>query len=351
MAEVLEIQAFLSRAHQHPVIDVRSPLEFNKGHIPGAFNIPLLNDEVRVQVGTAYKKKGHHAAVKLAFELCGGDFYKMIKEAELICKGQDKTILVHCWRGGLRSNTMAWMLSLSGFRVYLLKGGYKVFRNWALAQFDKPKKVVILGGRTGSGKTDILKVLAERGEQVIDLEGVAHHKGSAFGSLGQPAQPSNEHFENQLALICNALDPERLVWVENESRQVGSNIVPAALFERMRAASTIQLNVSREDRMTRILEEYGKFPAEQLAEKTLLLSKRLGIQKANEAVSLLRDDNVPMWLEIVLDYYDKNYDYGMSQRSGANVFLVPAPNGNAEENATLVLDFIKEYGNEIVKNV
>ena len=351
MAEVLELNDFLKQAKSLPVIDVRSPSEFKKGHIPGAFNIPLLNDEVRVKVGTAYKKQGHHEAVKLAFELCGSDFHKMIKEAESICKGREKNILVHCWRGGLRSNTMAWMLGLSGFRVHILKGGYKTFRRWALSQFDIPKKVVILGGRTGSGKTEILSILAAKGEQVIDLENFANHKGSAFGSLGQEAQPSNEHFENQLAMKCSSMDPERLIWVENESRQVGSNIVPVALYERMRKAATLQLNVPRADRMQRILNEYGQFPAEVLVEKTLLLSKRLGIQKVNEAVALLREDNIAMWLEIVLDYYDKHYDYGMTQRSGVSVFLIPAPNGNAEENANILLEFVKHHGESIVSKI
>lgn len=134
--------------------------------------------------------------------------------------------MMYCWRGGMRSNISAWILTMAGYKVSLLKGGYKTYRNWALQQFILQRNIVVLGGKTGSGKTALLQLIKEKGEQVISLESLAHHKGSAYGSLGQLPQHSNEHFENLLAYQLWQTNAEELLWLENESRTIGYNKIP-----------------------------------------------------------------------------------------------------------------------------
>ena len=210
--EKLHIEKFLELAKQHPVLDVRSPGEYTHAHIPGAYSLPLFTDEERKLVGTAYKQQSREQAIKLGLDYFGVKMRKMVEEVESVVSQQSavgkggaglKTancILVHCWRGGMRSAGVAWLLDLYGFKVYTLVGGYKKFRNHVLETFNLPFNLKILGGYTGSGKTELLKTLKEKGERIIDLEGIAGHKGSAFGNIGLPKQPGQEMFENILAL-------------------------------------------------------------------------------------------------------------------------------------------------------
>ncbi len=322
MAEIVGIKEFFALLQKEGplLLDVRSESEFAQGHIPGAVNLPLLNDEHRAIVGTTYKQKGRESAVLSGFELVGNKFADFIRTTLVLAK--NKQVMLYCWRGGMRSNIMAWILNAAGFKVTLLKGGYKTFRRWVLEQLTMQKKLVIIGGRTGSGKTDVLKSLKEIGEQVIDLEALAHHKGSAFGSLGEKPQPRNEHFENLLSIEWEQMDGERILWLENESITIGSVKLPDKIFEMMRTAPVIELKVGMESRVERILSEYGKFPAEALIENTLKLKKRLGDLRTRQAVEALHNNNKVAWLEEVLLYYDRAYDYGMSKRKPENTFTV-----------------------------
>ncbi len=301
-----------------PLIDVRSNAEYNQGHIPGAINIPLLNDEHRKIIGTTYKKSGREAAIEQGFELVGPHFHEIIKNAKLQCTSNE--VIMYCWRGGMRSNITAWILTMAGFKVHLLKNGYKTYRQWVLNEFLLPRKILILGGKTGSGKTDLLQLLKDKGDQVICLETLAHHRGSAFGSLGQPKQNTTEQFENVLALELHKTNPKEILWLENESRTIGFNKIPDALFEMMRLAPVIEIQVDREIRFQRILIEYGCFTNEELADKTKRIAKRLGGQNLKDALAALAENNKSAWLEIVLNYYDKTYSHSNLDRNGSTIY-------------------------------
>src|SRR5688500_9299635 len=212
--EKLHIEEFLELAKHHQVIDVRSPGEFKHAHIPGAYNLPLFTDEERAAVGTAYKQDSREKAIKLGLEFFGPKMKGMVEEVEeLIGNRQqaisnspgknlpiDNCLLLYCWRGGMRSAGVAWLMDLYGFKAYSLIGGYKKFRSHVLETFKLPFQFKILGGYTGSGKTEVLKELKRKGEHVVDLEDIAKHKGSAFGNIGLPPQPTQEMIENILAL-------------------------------------------------------------------------------------------------------------------------------------------------------
>jgi tRNA 2-selenouridine synthase len=202
---------------------VRSNKNYLDGHIPGAISFPLLKNEERAQVGTCYKNKGNFEAVILGYELVGPRFPEIIRAAK--SKFEEKPLFVHCWRGGLRSRIMTNLLASAGFQVYLLKSGYKNYRNFVLNTFSKPYNFQVLSGYTGSGKTEILEFLKQNGKNVVDLEALANHRGSAFGGLGFSAQPTQEQFENNLAELYCFPNPahEKITisnsvnWSKNES--------------------------------------------------------------------------------------------------------------------------------------
>ena len=319
MPGLLTINDFLSclKNEQLLLIDSRSEGEFESGHIPGAVNIPLLNNEQRVIIGTIFKQQGRQAAIIKGFELVGPHFHELIQKT----KSQATTteVMLYCWRGGLRSNILSWLLSMSGFKVGLLQGGYKSFRRWALLQFAMQRKIVVLGGKTGSGKTEMLQMIQQLGEQVICLETLANHKGSAFGSLGQLPQPTQETFENELAFQLGEINPVKRTWLENESRNIGFIKIPDPLYEQMRNAVVVEMEVKVEIRKKRILNEYGEFPFDQLIEKTQKLQKRMGGQHVKAAIDFIRNDDQSGWVELLLIYYDKTYNHSNEQRNAEKV--------------------------------
>ena len=198
-AKKISTEEFLQLARKHPVLDVRSPGEYGHAHIPGAHTFPLFSDEERKVVGTLYKQESREKAIKKGLEYFGARMVKMLEDAEAIVNDDSKSVMVYCWRGGMRSAGVAWLLDLYGFKVYTLAGGYKSFRQWVLVQFNKEYPIKIIGGYTGSGKTEVLAAMQQQGLTTIDLEALAHHKGSAFGAINMPQQPSQEMFENKLA--------------------------------------------------------------------------------------------------------------------------------------------------------
>jgi tRNA 2-selenouridine synthase len=312
--QILLVDEFIRKfENESPLlIDSRSEGEYLHAHFPGAINIPLLNNEHRHLVGTEYKKNGREAAALLGFKLAGPLFHEFIEKAK--AHSENKEAMVYCWRGGMRSSIMSWILSMAGFKVTLLKGGYKSFRNFILDQFNSPKQLIIIGGHTGCGKTDILKALSKMGEQVIDLEDLAHHKGSAFGALGLPAQPSNEFFENKLGLLLNKIDDNKNLYLEAESHSIGRVKIPDLLFDRMQSAPLIEISSSREYRTKRIIKEYGSFPKSELAACTEKIRKRLGNLRLTEALEALEQNNFDVWVNILMDYYDKTYQFSLGER-------------------------------------
>ncbi len=335
----LNIEEFIALSKAHPVLDVRSPGEFLHAHIPGAISLPLFTDEERKVVGTAYKQESKQKAIKLGLEYYGVKMVKMVEEVEKIVAGwqlpvgskQEELpaatahcVLVHCWRGGMRSAGVAWLLDLYGYKVYTLAGGYKAYRKWVLLQFEKEYPIRILGGFTGSGKTEALHALAKKQLPVIDLEQLAHHKGSAFGSMGQPKQPSQEMFENLLAgelkrvddqwQITDAADVTSFLWLEDESQRIGEVNIPTVFFSQMRKKQVFFLDIPFEERLNFIVAQYGKFEKEKLVNAIIRIKKKLGGLETKNAIHFLIEDNIKGCFDILLSYYDKFYLKSLQNR-------------------------------------
>ncbi len=310
----------LARTAGSVVLDTRSPKEYAQGHLPMSLNLPLLDDSQRHLVGLCYKEKGQEAAVELGFELVGPSFSQKIKEAKKIAPLRQ--VLVYCWRGGLRSNIMAWLLSTAGFDVVLLKGGYKSYRSYVLQVMSEKRNFLVVTGKTGSGKTDLLQSLAHAGAFVVDLEGLASHKGSTFGSLGQPEQCSQEQFENLIAESLHSIPNDHSVLVEDESRRIGKVLIPDCIFEQLIFAPCVMLEISFKERQKRILSEYGGFDEGLLYERTLALQKRMGPEKCKEALTALSEGNKEQWSTVLLDYYDKTYNFSFNKNPRKIVLTV-----------------------------
>ena len=296
------------------IIDVRSPGEYAHAHIPTAFSLPLFTDEERAAIGTTYKQESREAAIKLGLPFFGTKMQNMIEQVEGWVTVYEKTnakkptILVHCWRGGMRSAAVAWLLDLYGFKTKQLTGGYKAYRNWVLTQFEKNYTMKVLGGFTGSGKTEILLQLQKSKIPVIDLEGLANHKGSAFGALGQNEQASQEQFENNLAeALFNISAAHPYFWIEDESQRIGTNMLPISFFKNMRNSICYFIDIPFEARLQFIVEAYGRFAIADLIAATLRIQKRLGGLETKTAVNYLVENNIEAAFSILLKYYDKVY--------------------------------------------
>jgi tRNA 2-selenouridine synthase len=351
----ITIEEFLQLAKQHPVFDVRSPGEYIHAHIPGAISLPLFTDEERKIVGTAYKQQSKQAAIKLGLDFFGIKMKKMVEEAEALVvdrrsltekslqtnndQRSTNIVLVHCWRGGMRSAGVAWLLDLYGFKVYTLVGGYKAYRKWVLAQFEKEYNFNIIGGYTGSGKTLVLHELSKQ-HATIDLEALAHHKGSAFGALGELPQPKQEMFENLLAekLVADrwplaekdALSTSNdqrstCIWLEDESQRIGNLQIPMPLWYTIRKCPVYFLDIPFEERLNYLTEEYGKFEKEKLVNAIIRIQKRLGGLETKNAINHLLENNHKECFRILLTYYDKWYEKGLHNRENLTALLNKIP--------------------------
>ena len=307
--EVISIKEFIKKSKTSTILDVRSPGEYSKGHIPSAVSLPLFTDKERAEVGTIYKRRGKDSAVERGLEIVGPKLAMFVKEA----KKYDGELLVHCWRGGMRSKSLAWLLETSGRKVSVLNGGYKIYRTEARKR-SAELKIVILGGSTGSGKTDVLTELDKLGEQVIDLEAKANHKGSSFGALGQNPQPTNEQFENMIFEKILNLDISKRVWIESESKAIGSVHIPDELFLNMRTSPLVKLDVPKSERVKRLVREYGNFPKDKLEEGVLKISKRLGGLNTNKSIEAIGNNNFEVVADLTLSYYDKTYEFCYNNR-------------------------------------
>lgn len=331
----MTIQELMEMGGQIPIADVRTPAEFAQGHIPMAFNLPLFSNEERVRVGATYKQESRDAAILLGFDLAGPKWSGFIRTA--LERAPAKKIAVHCWRGGMRSGAMAWALDLYGFQVYLLEKGYKRYRRWVLDQFERDWPLSVVGGMTGSGKTKILQEMIARGEQVIDLEQLAQHQGSTYGTLGRLVQPSQEQFENDLAGELFRFDRGRRIWVEDESLTIGKRTIPRPFWDGIRTAVLFDVQASPEVRVQALVEEYGSLDRGFLVECTERIWKRLGPEQTKRAVTAIREGRIADFIREVLVYYDKTYRTGLEGRDPEHIIKVPVAGGDAAINATLVL--------------
>ena len=334
MSSSLPIHDFLEAAESLPIIDVRSPSEYKHGHIPGAHNIPLFDDEERAEIGTIYKQQNRDEAFKRGLEFVGPKMRTFVERAEEIAP--ERELLLNCWRGGMRSSSFGWLLESAGFKTHTLENGYKAFRNFVLDLFQKQYNILILSGYTGSGKTEILQALQQLGEQVIDLEGLANHKGSAFGHLGEDEQPSGEHFQNKLGMRLYQIEEKNPLWLEDESRFIGRRIIPNDFFKQMRKATVFRVEIPKEIRIKRLVDDYGAYPKEKLENSILKIEKRLGGLRTQQAIEALENDNLATVADYVLHYYDKAYDHGISKRDDEKVHYLPFDEIKADEIAHLL---------------
>jgi tRNA 2-selenouridine synthase len=315
MNEDVHIRTYLDSPGHWQLIDVRSPGEFVAGHIPGAINLPLFNDEERARVGTLYKQNSPKAAMEAGLEIAGSKMKSIYEQGGRILKEQKKKLLIHCWRGGKRSQAVTWLMRFSGLEADRLAGGYKSYRIILHESFENNEFIFhILGGHTGTGKTAILKELASLGEQIIDLEQLARHKGSAFGSIGERPQPSTEQFENDLYEALRHLDTQRPVWMENESKNIGRVFLPEHFWMKMRQSILYNVHCERPVRLQRILREYSD-PSNQPELKAgfAKIQKRLGGLEFQNAMKALETQDYASAADIALRYYDKAYEYQLSQ--------------------------------------
>ncbi|MDR2584732.1 MAG: tRNA 2-selenouridine(34) synthase MnmH [Prevotellaceae bacterium] len=313
MCRSISIDEFLERAKETPVVDVRSPAEFAQGHIPGAHNLPLFDNEERAEVGTLYVQKGKIQAVQKGLEIVGP---KMRRLTDFAINLKSAQLLLYCWRGGKRSAAMAWLLETVGISCLTLEQGYKVYRNHVLEWFAKPLKIVLLGGFTGGGKTEILHALHVAGEQVLDLEALANHKGSAFGGIGQAPQPTTEQFENLIYAKIISLDPAKRIWIEDESRNVGKCSIPIQLWDQMRHAPLLCVVTHKSDRIMHLMHNYAYFDRKLLCAAIQKIEKRLGFDRCKAAITACETGDIQAALEICLDYYDKAYTNQLFERFG-----------------------------------
>lgn len=344
MITQLNIENFLSQSKEHLTIDVRSEGEFAYGRIPHATNLPLFNNDERKIVGTTYKQQGREEAILVGLDMVGkkmGDYVRFVKP--LI---KDNKIFVHCWRGGMRSGSMAWLFNQFGYEVFVLKGGYKSYRHYVLGLLAKKYNYIVIGGRTGSGKTLVLNELKNMGEQVIDLEAMAHHKGSAFGSLGQQPQPSTEHFENLVAEALKLFDVNKRVWIEDESRTIGKVFLDINFWHHKTQAPLFVIDLPLEIRLKKSAEEYGTFSKEDLKNSFDKIVRRLGNEQWKNAMAALDENNIAAATQIAMHYYDKLYDKGIAMKETKDISRFAFDNDDMKKVAiTLINEANKKDGN------
>ena len=311
ISDSIDISIYLSSTPR-PTIDVRAPGEFAKGHIPGAVNIPLFDDSERAEVGITYKNRGRNEAIATGLRIVGEKADRLIDElAQFPANGQ---VFIHCWRGGMRSEGFTWLAMRCGLRPSRISGGYKAYRRAAHDELAKPRPIVILSGLTGAGKTQLLDQLRDHGEQVVDLEGLANHRGSAFGGIGQPPQPTVEQFENQLFEQWRQLDSNRVVWIEGESQAIGRIHIPQPVWVQMCSAPTLFVEADHSSRVEFLIEHYGELPKPDLETAIGKVKKRLGGLRYTAALEALNNNDIRTFTSIALEYYDKAYRNALKKR-------------------------------------
>ncbi|MCC6721285.1 MAG: tRNA 2-selenouridine(34) synthase MnmH [Bacteroidia bacterium] len=316
--QILNPLQFLSESLNGIIIDVRSPSEFALGHIPKSVSLPMFSDEERKIVGTLYKQIGKQDAILAGLEIIGKKMKHIAENAIKISGG--KALFVYCWRGGMRSKSMIQLFEIMGIECFVLQGGYKAYRNLIIEEFKLPWKFVVLGGMTGSGKTEIINELALKGEQTINLEKLANHKGSAFGSIGEMPQPSTEQFANNLYLNLSKLNKQKRIWIEDESQKIGTVVIPYEFYSNYRKANIIVLNIPFERRLNNLVKVYGKYDKMEIVESFKKINKKLGGQHVQAAIEFVANDKLKDAAALALKYYDKTYKYGLQNKNTDQIF-------------------------------
>jgi tRNA 2-selenouridine synthase len=315
----MKIEFLIENIKDFTVIDVRSPSEYEKGHIPSAINIPLFSDEERKIIGTIYKKEGKTAAIEK-----GLSFVNLSNITMKVKDLNPKQIALYCFRGGMRSFSVGWLLELLGYKVLILEGGYKSFRRWVLWQFEKQYELKVIGGYTGVGKTLIIKKL-----NAIDLEEIACHKGSVFGNL-EKKQPTQEQFENLLSIELFKFKDKK-IFLEDESRFIGKIAIPNAFYNQMQTASIIILKDLVENRIQKCIFEYKNHSKEFLKEGIKKLEKKLGTLATKQVINFVDEDKYIEVCKILFFYYDKRYDFSLSKKDAKKVSYLDIYNKSEDQ--------------------
>lgn len=336
-----KIDAFALLQKQHiykrPLLDTRSPAEFASGHIPGAVSFPLFDDDERASVGTTYKQQGDKNAIKAGLDFIGPKMRVFLEKAEEL--GSNRLTL-HCWRGGMRSQSLAWLLDLYGFEVEVLEGGYKSYRNALMDFFSTPLPLRVLSGPTGSMKTFILQEMQQQGAQVVDLEKLARHMGSSFGNAMCSGQPSTEQFQNDVFEAFLKLDTNRPIWLEDESFSIGKVKFPEPLFAQKQQAPVLHISLPRQRRIQVLVEQYGQLEHGKLVEATEGIARRLGGANTSQAITLIRNGRLSEAVDIILGYYDAAYERSRLKKAEQD-----------EQNSAQIMSFQDESVSEIAAKI
>lgn len=334
------------------IVDVRSEAEYEDGSIPGAINIPIFNNDERAKIGTTYKQIGTEDAKQLGLEIAGPKLSTLYDKVSKLSKNKD--VVLFCWRGGMRSKYTCSILNTLGLKVARIQGGYKAYRRYVNRYLDReciPHKSIVLHGLTGVGKTIILKKLQQLGLPALDLEGIAKHRGSAYGKIGMPPSPSQKDFEAEIVEVLSAAERKGIILVECESRRVGKLIVPPAIMASMAKGYRILLYASMEHRVERIIEDYTFGPdcnIEGLQYSTNLLRKSLGNKTVEELNQKIAEKKFAEVIpHLLLRYYDPLYKYpdGPSESYDLSVNCDDLDNASVEINRWIKA--LPEYGKPV----
>ena len=307
------------RKFKGPLIDVRSPGEYYKGNLPNSINIPLFDNEERSIVGKIYKNYGREKAVIKGLEFVANKIDSMVddlikvlnfyKSNNTNLKIEEPIIKIYCARGGMRSMSISWLLEKYNLKNITLQGGYKSYRKWTLDSFNKDWELIVVGGKTGTGKTKLLKILDDNNFQIIDLEGLACHRGSTFGGLGMKKQPSNEQFENLIAEELKTFKKNKKIFVEAESANIGKCKIPHEFFSQMKTAERIEIIKSESNRLEELIKTYSIYEEKDLIDAVMRIKKRLGPQRTKTAIESIKQKDWKSVCKSVLEYYDKCYEH------------------------------------------
>lgn len=333
----INVDDFLIKSKGELIIDVRAPIEFFKGHLPNAINIPLFEDTERAEIGTLYKQQGKDKAVNRGLEIVSPKMTVFVDRVKKLSK--TKKVFVYCFRGGMRSNSFAWLMNTSGLDAVIMKGGYKAFRNFVLNDFEKDRKIILLGGKTGSGKTDVLKKLLVLSIQTIDLENIAHHKGSAFGSINEQKQNPQQVFEHEIFHQLSLVNPSQPVLMEDEAQSIGYNKLPQGLWRQMEKSTIIKIEIPFELRVQKLVEDYATVDIEALKNCVIKISQQLGSLNTKLCLQYLDDRNLHDVARLSLLYYDRAYEFSY-QKKKQPIVLLNSDTIDAETNALKVKQII-----------
>jgi len=315
-------------------VDVRAPIEFAQGHIPGAVNIPIFADDERAEIGTVYKQVDRDTALALGEKIARPKVDGILAEIKALLPAD---LVIYCWRGGKRSGEICRVVNEAGIPARRIHGGYKAYRKGIRSFIESPRNLLMLGGKTGSGKTAMLLGLKEKGVQVVDLEGLANHKGSVFGHINEAPQPTTEQFENNFCDELQKTDPKQVLLLENESHLIGTVHLPQPLLLQMRAAPLLIVDVPIEARIDRLVQEYTNTDKQELIKATERIARKLTQPKLLEVTAFLEQGDFRSACAILLGYYDYYYNRGIDKRKNQEISSLSLSGFDLDADVALLL--------------